>query len=60
MPVYFRCKICEEQHPAPVPCDDERSFDSSSLMTISFQCPKTQKLAIYDKEDMFWKDEEES
>jgi hypothetical protein len=60
MPVYFRCKICEEEHPSPISCDDERSFESSSLMTISFQCPKTKKLAIYDKEDMFWKDEEES
>lgn len=58
MPVYFRCKMCEDEHPAPIPCDDERSFDSSTLMTVSLQCPKMQESAVYDKEDMFWKDEE--
>ncbi len=56
MPVYYKCKVCEDEHPSPIPCDDERSFDSSSLMTIPFQCPVKGESAIYDKEDMFWKD----
>jgi hypothetical protein len=59
MSVYYRCKICEEEHPASIPCDDERAFESSTLMTISLKCPKIKESAVYDKEDMFWKDEEE-
>jgi hypothetical protein len=56
MSVYYKCKICEDDHPSPIPFDDKRSFDSSTLMTISFRCPEKEESAIYDKEDMFWQD----
>jgi len=56
MPVYYKCKVCEDEHPSPIPIDDKRAFESSSMMTISFRCPVKGESAIYDKEDMFWKD----
>ncbi len=56
MPVYYKCKVCEDEHPSPIPIDGKRAFESSSMMTISFQCPVNGESAIYDKEDMFWKD----
>lgn len=54
--VYYKCKICGEEHKSPIAFDDERSFKSSTLVGNSFQCPKTEELASYDKEDMFWKE----
>jgi len=56
MPVYYKCKVCEDEHPASIGIDDKRAFDSSTLMTLSLQCPVKGESAIYDKEDMFWKD----
>jgi hypothetical protein len=58
MPVYYNCKACEAEHPSQISIDDKRAFDSSSLMTIRLQCPVKGESAIYDKEDMFWRDEE--
>jgi len=56
MPVYYKCKVCEDEHHSTIPIDDKRAFESSSMMTISFRCPVKGESAIYDKEDMFWKD----
>ena len=56
MPVYYKCKVCEDEHPSPIPIDDKRAFESSTMMTICFRCPVKGESAIYDKEDMFWKD----
>ena len=54
--VYYKCKICGEEHRSPIAFDDEKSFKSSTLASNRFRCPKTEKLASYDKEDMFWKE----
>jgi len=56
MPVYYKCKVCEDEHPSPISIDDKRAFESSSMMTICFRCPVKGESAIYDKEDMFWRD----
>lgn len=54
--VYYKCKICDEEHKSPIAFGDERSFKSSTLVSNRFQCPKTGESASYDKEDMFWKE----
>ena len=57
MPVYFRCKSCEGEHPSPIQMD-KNSFENPTniIQNNSFQCPQTRQMAVYDKEDMFWKD----
>lgn len=54
--VYYTCRICGEEHRSPIAFGDERSFKSSTLVGNRFRCPKTEELASYDKEDMFWKE----
>jgi len=56
MPVYYRCKKCKEEHPAPIGVGDRQSFETSSISGNKFQCPKTGKMASYDKKDMVWRD----
>ena len=56
MPVYYKCKICGEEHLSPIAFGDKASFDTAALKNNSFQCPKTGTSALYDKKDMFWKD----
>jgi hypothetical protein len=56
MPVYYKCKICGSEHPSPIVFPDEESFDRSTLLGESFQCPIKQESAAYEKEDMFWQD----
>lgn len=57
MPVYYKCKVCGNDHPSPIAFGDKGSFDSGTLAGNSFQCPEKGESALYDKEDMFWKDE---
>ena len=57
MAVYYRCKICGEEHPSPIAFEDKRSFESATLENNSFQCPKTRQITSYNKNDMFWKEE---
>lgn len=57
MTVYYKCKICGEEHRSPIAFRDKKSFESSALNNNSFQCPKTGKLESYDKEDMLWKED---
>jgi hypothetical protein len=47
MPVYYKCKICEREHPSPMVYRDEESFDSSILWGEMFQCPEKGKSALY-------------
>jgi len=57
MPIYFKCKNCDEEHPSPIQMD-KKSFEDPTniILDNSFQCPKTNQSALYSKEDMFWKD----
>jgi len=57
MAVFYRCKICGEEHPSPIGFGDRHSFDTSVMKDNWFQCPKTGKSASYDKKDMFWKNQ---
>jgi hypothetical protein len=56
MSVYYKCKICDEEHPSSIAFGDKASFDTATLENNSLQCPKTGQSALYSKEDMFWKD----
>lgn len=56
MPLYFRCKICFSEHASPINFSDRSSFDSSTLQSNKFQCPRTGQIATYDKVDMMWRD----
>lgn len=58
MAVFFKCKICGEEHESPIAFGSKESFDSSSLSNNIFQCPKTGKPASYDKKDMLWKEKD--
>ena len=58
MPVYYKCKICGDEHLSPVVLREEEAFDSSTLWDQNFRCPVKGESALYDKEDMFWQDEE--
>jgi len=57
MPIYFRCKNCDEEHPSPTQVD-RYTFEDPTFISQdnSLQCPKTNQSALYSKEDMFWKD----
>jgi len=57
MAVYYRCKLCGEEHPSPIAFRDKGSFESATIQSNTFQCPKTKQSASYDKDDMFWKEE---
>ncbi len=35
---------------------DEEVFDRSILLGEMFQCPEKGESALYDKDEMFWKD----
>jgi len=56
MAVFFKCKICGEEHKSPIAFGSKQSFDSSILSNNVFQCPKTGKPVSYDKKDMLWKE----
>ncbi len=56
MAVFFKCKSCGQLHPSPIAFGDKKSFDTSTMQNNQFQCPKTSKMASYDKKDMVWKD----
>jgi len=58
MAVYYKCKICGEEHHSPIAFGDKKSFQSSTLNGNSFQCPKTGKLERYNKKDMLWKEDD--
>ncbi len=59
MPIYFKCKICEEEHISPIQMDKESFEDPTNIIQDnSLQCPKTGQSSLYSKEDMFWKEEE--
>ncbi len=57
MPAYFNCKVCGGVHPSPIGFGSKESFDTSKMLGNSFDCPPIGQSAIYDKEDMFWKEE---
>ena len=60
MAVYYRCKICGEDHPSPIAFEDQTTFESSTLEQDSFVCPHTHQMETYGKQDMYWKDEPEA
>lgn len=56
MSVYFRCKICGEQHPSPLRFVDRQVFEASNVVGLKqkFPCPTTGKNELYDFADLFW------
>ena len=57
MPIYFKCKNCDEEHPSSIQVDKESFEDPTNIIQDnSLQCPKTGQSALYSKKDMFWRD----
>ena len=57
MTVYYKCKICGQEHKSPIAFSNKKSFESSTLVGNTFQCLVTGKSASYDKKDMLWKED---
>ncbi len=57
MAVYYRCKVCAEEHRSPIDFDDQQAFEAGELEHDSFVCPHTHQMEVYEKSDMYWKDE---
>lgn len=55
MPIYFRCKNCDEDHPSPIQVDRETFEGSNIIQDSSFQCPKTGQSALYSTKDTYWR-----
>jgi len=57
MPLYYLCKMCGQEHEAPIRFADKKCFDNS-IMTGNnvFRCPEGRKTAGYIKSELFWKD----
>jgi hypothetical protein len=58
MSAYFKCKVCGDSHLSPIGFGSKNSFDTTTLTGNQFQCPKTGKMASYDKANMYWREEE--
>lgn len=56
MAVFFMCKLCGEEHKAPITFMDEQAYKSNHLKFEIWRCPKTGKTASYDKKDTTWKE----
>jgi hypothetical protein len=56
MPVYYKCKICGNEHPSPIVFPDEMSFNNSAFENTVFKCSIRFQKATYHKEDIFWQD----
>ncbi len=57
MTVYYRCKVCGEEHRLPIEFDNEQAFELGVLEQDSFVCPHTHQMEVYEKADMVWKDD---
>jgi hypothetical protein len=54
--VYYRCKGCGGEHPAPVPFAEKLYFDASVTLDLTFECPVTGESRLYNKTDMVWRE----
>lgn len=57
MAVFYKCKICGEEHQAPLAIGDKVSFDNLEMGGTTFYCFIRFRCCSYDKEDLYWKDE---
>jgi putative two-component system response regulator len=57
MPLYFRCKSCGDEHPAPLVFTSQALFERTPLASNSFQCEGSKNFARYRKSDLYWKAE---
>lgn len=53
--VYFRCRSCGGDHPAPIQVSDPRMLRRTHLSTNIFVCPVRDLSARYSIEHLFWK-----
>ena len=58
MAMYFKCKICGEEHQAPITVSSYNSFKTrTDVAGMSFNCIARWKFASYEKDDLYWKDD---
>lgn len=53
LPVYFRCKVCDGDHPSPIRFTSRKDFESARIVSMGFQCPQEGILEAYNKQDMY-------
>lgn len=53
--VYFRCRSCNGEHPAPIQFDDSRALLRTHLTMNVFLCPLRKVGARYSSEHLFWR-----
>jgi putative two-component system response regulator len=55
MSLYFRCRSCGDEHPAPLVFSSQALFERAHLASNSFQCEVSRNFARYRKSDLYWK-----
>lgn len=58
MPAYYDCKRCDQSHRVPTEFPTRLSLRNSDFSRDSFPCPKTEKRALYTKDELFWREED--
>lgn len=53
--VYFHCRSCGGEHPAPIQFADRRELQRTHLANNVFECPLKQVRARYSKQHLIWK-----
>ena len=59
MSIYFKCKSCQSEHRSPAGFLDQLSFDASPMPESHFRCVTTGRTALYGKQDMYWREEQD-
>lgn len=54
MAVFYKCKICGEQHKANMNLHDKLAFERTDIKPADFTCEMRWKMATYDKSELFW------
>ncbi|MBI4545867.1 MAG: hypothetical protein HY703_11775 [Gemmatimonadetes bacterium] len=58
MSVYYRCKFCGKEHPAPA-FAEKMLFDMGATLEVGLECPETGKQRAYNRTDLVWREGEE-
>lgn len=53
--VYFRCRSCGDEHPAPIQFSDRAALLRTHLSTNVWRCPVRKVSARYGKGDLIWR-----
>lgn len=57
MAVFYKCKLCGEEHQAPLGIGDKVTFNELKLEGTTIYCDRLFKSDSYKKDELYWKDE---